>query len=99
MGDSNTNPMQPKKTSDAPWWQPAILVFVRLSAWIVAPVILGLFIGKWLDRQFNTEPWLFLATTGFAFLISMFGIVKNTITEFKKIEKEAKEKKENELNK
>lgn len=93
MGDSNTNPTQPKKTNEGPWWQPAILVFVKLSAWIAAPVIIGLFVGKWLDSKFGTEPWLFLAATGSAFLVSMFGIVKNTITEFKKIEKEANDKK------
>jgi F0F1-type ATP synthase assembly protein I len=71
---------------DKPWWQPALLLFGRLSAWIVAPVLIGAFLGKWLDKQFGTDPWIFMAATGFAFIISMFGLVKSTIEEYKKIE-------------
>lgn len=75
------------------WWQPGILVFARLSVWIVTPVLLGVLVGKWLDNKFNSEPWIFLFSTGTAFLVSMFGLAKNTIAEYKKIEREEKEKK------
>ncbi|MBU0637021.1 MAG: AtpZ/AtpI family protein [Patescibacteria group bacterium] len=68
------------------WWQPAILMFARLSAWIVGPVIVGLFIGKWLDKRYQSEPWLFLLSIGIVFIFSIFGLVKSTINEYKKIE-------------
>lgn len=77
-----------KKKEDKAWWQPGLTVFFRLSAWIAVPVLIGAFVGKRLDRKYDSEPWLFLASVGLAFFISMFGLIKNTITEYKKIEKE-----------
>ena len=77
-------------------WTLALRVMANLSGWIVAPVIMGVVIGKWLDKKFNTEPWLFLGAIGFCFLISMYGLIINALKEFKKIEKEYEEnKKEN----
>jgi F0F1-type ATP synthase assembly protein I len=82
-----------KNNSRAPWWQPGMLLFARLSGWIGGPIIVALFVGKWLDKKYNTEPWLFLASVGVAFLISSYGIVRDTMRERKRIEKEAKDKK------
>jgi F0F1-type ATP synthase assembly protein I len=76
------------------WFQPALQTFARLSGWIAFPVIIGAFLGKWLDKKYDTEPWLFLTTIGIAFLISMIGLVTNTVKEFKQIEKTSKIKKE-----
>jgi F0F1-type ATP synthase assembly protein I len=78
------------------WWQPALATFARLSSWIIAPVIIGLIIGRWLDQKYNTEPWLFLATTGFAFFVSMYGLIKETIKQYKKLESDSKNKKDKE---
>lgn len=78
------------------WWMPAIMIFLRFSAWIFVPVIIAIFLGKWLDKKFNMEPFLYLSTVGFAFLISMFGIIKGAMAEYKKIETEDKKKKEKE---
>ncbi len=69
------------------WWQPSLILFGKLSGWIAGPVILALFIGKWLDRKYGTEPWLFLLTVGAAFILSSFGIARDSIREMKKIEK------------
>ena len=74
------------------WWVPAIAVFTRLSGWLLAPLIIGVTLGKWLDKKYDTAPWLFLATIGIAFIVSMFGLIKNTLEEFKKIEKAANNK-------
>lgn len=82
-----------KEKKEAPWWQPGLILFMRLSGWIAGPVIIAVFIGKWLDRKYNSEPWLFLVSVGVAFFFSMFGIVHDSIQEMKKIEKEAKTKK------
>jgi len=82
-------------TNDNKWLQPALQVFAKLSGWIAFPVIIGAFLGKWLDKRYGTEPWLFLGVVGFSFIISMFGLVSNALKEFKKIEKQSKEEKEN----
>ena len=65
-----------KKDSDELWWQPSVVLFMRLSGWIGGPVIIALFVGKWLDEKYDTEPWLFLATVGLAFTASSIGIAK-----------------------
>lgn len=82
-----------QNNSKVPWWQPGLLLFAKLSGWIIGPVILGIIFGKWLDRKFQTEPWLFIITVGISFFISMFGIVRDSIREMKRIEKESENKK------
>lgn len=74
------------------WWQPAILIFAKLSVWIAAPVLIGAFAGKWLDKKYGTEPWLFLGSVGFAFFISMVGLVIEAKKEFRKIDQNFKSK-------
>ena len=78
----------------APWWQPGLVLFMKLSGWIAGPVILGVFLGKWLDKQYGTEPWLFLATVGFAFFLSMFGIVRDAMKAMRDIDREEKRNKQ-----
>lgn len=69
-------------------WALALKVMAKLAGWIAFPVIIGSFLGQWLDKKFGTEPWLFLTTIGFSFLISMYGLIINALQEFKKVEKE-----------
>ena len=59
-----------------PYWRDALLVFSRMSGWIVAPVVIALFLGKWLDSRFGTAPLLFVITTSVSFIISMIGVVR-----------------------
>jgi F0F1-type ATP synthase assembly protein I len=49
-----------------------------MSVWIAGPVILGLFLGKWLDSKYGTAPYLLLSTLAIAFLASAYGIVRET---------------------
>ena len=78
----------------APWWQPGIILFARLSGWIGGPVLVAIFLGKWLDQKYGTEPWLFLLSVGIAFGVSTFGIIKDSLAELKRIEKEENDKKQ-----
>jgi len=68
-------------------------VLANLTAWVAGPVIIGVFLGKWLDNHFHTEPLLFLISIGFCFLVSMYGLVINAMKEFRKIEIEAEKEK------
>ena len=80
------------KKDKTPFWQPAMVIFAEVSAWIAGPIVIALFLGRWLDNRYQTEPWLFLGTMGLAFAVSSFGIVKITLNYIKKIEKEVKNK-------
>jgi F0F1-type ATP synthase assembly protein I len=93
MGEDSKKKIDIK--GEQPWWRSALFMFARLSGWIAIPVIIGALFGKWLDRKYDTEPWLFLASVGVAFLVSMIGLVKNTMSEFKKIEGGNEKKKNN----
>ena len=84
------------KNTKAPWWQPGLVLFGRLSGWIAVPVIAGVFIGKYLDRRYKTEPWLFLLSVGAAFILSTFGMVRDARRAMKEIEKEEQDKKSKE---
>jgi len=83
-----------KEDGGQAWWQPALMLFFRLSVWIAVPVVIAVFIGKWLDKKYDSAPWLFLGCVGAAFFISMIGLIKNTMQEYKKIEKNLNNKKE-----
>lgn len=78
----------------APWWQPGLILFFKLSGWIAGPIIISLFLGKYLDRVFGTEPWIFLSLTAIAFTVSTFAIILYYTKELKRIEEEENLKKE-----
>ncbi|MFA6304994.1 MAG: AtpZ/AtpI family protein [Patescibacteria group bacterium] len=85
--------MPENKGNDVKWYSQALEIFAGVSGWIAGPIIAALFLGKWLDKKYDSEPWLFLLCIGLAFAISSFGIVKITLTYIKKIEKEASDNK------
>lgn len=76
------------KKEEALWWQPSLVLFSKLSGWIAGPVIIAVFLGKWLDKKYGTDPWLFLLTVGVAFFFSTLGIVRDSLKEMARIEKE-----------
>lgn len=77
-----------------PWWEPAVEIFSEVSGWIAGPVVVALILGKYLDGRFDTKPWIFLGLTGFAFLVSTYGIVKVVSRYMKKIVEEDKQEKD-----
>ncbi len=88
---------QDNKQNNA-WWQPAITIFSQVTGLIAGPIIIALFLGKYLDERYNTEPWYFIGLTGLAFIISCVSIVKITLNYTKKIERELKEEQTNKNN-
>ncbi|MFA6994925.1 MAG: AtpZ/AtpI family protein [Patescibacteria group bacterium] len=74
-------------------WGLALKVMANVSAWIAFPVIIGLYLGKWLDKKLGTDPWLFLLTIALCFAVSIYGLTVNALKEFKQIEKEYRDKK------
>lgn len=85
--------MQNDSSEQAPWWQPGLILFSKLSTWIAIPILLALFIGKYLDKRLGTDPWLFLSFTGVSFIISTIGLVYESSKAMKKIEEEEQRKK------
>ena len=76
--------MDEKNKPNIPWWQPGTQLFLRLSAWICGPIIVAVFVGKYLDKTFHTAPWLFLATVIVTFVFSIVQIVRIGLKEIEK---------------
>jgi F0F1-type ATP synthase assembly protein I len=79
----------------SPWWKPGLIIFTKVSASIAIPIILALFVGKYLDKKYNSSPWIFLGLTFIAFIISIFAIWKNVRDYIDDLEKKEKEKRNN----
>jgi len=86
MGEIEQDPLVDKKNQDDKvWWQSAVMMFARLSAWIVAPVLLATLAGKWLDNKLDSAPWGLIGIVGISFVISMAGLVMEASKEYRKI--------------
>ena len=78
---------EPKE--QAPWWQPGLILFYKLSGLVAGPILLAIFVGKSLDKFFGTDPWIFLGLTVVALVASTFAIIYTYMREIKKIEDSA----------
>ena len=76
-----------EKKPEKNYWVEPLQIFMRLSAWIVFPVLAGALLGKWLDQKYDSSPRWFLIVIGLSFIISMIGLVKDTLKEYKNIDK------------
>lgn len=84
---------QSKKNDLNYWWNNGLKLSFELSGWLVGPLVASLIIGRWLDEKYQTRPWLFLFSTGLAFLITCVGIFINAKKFIKEIEREENNKK------
>ena len=68
-----------------------------MSGWIAVPVIIALYVGKYFDDKYNTEPWIFIITIALAFIVSIIGISKIAVRYVRKITEESINKKSNKI--
>ncbi len=74
------------------WWRPVLFLFAQISIWIAIPLIVAVYVGKFLDKYFGTTPWIMLGVMFISFAVSMISITRLSMKYVKAIEKEAKEK-------
>lgn len=67
----------------------ALFLFAKISGWIAVPVILSLFVGRWLDQKFSSGNIFFLALTALSFIVSLVGIVRASKKSMREIEQRA----------
>ncbi|HOX10677.1 MAG TPA: AtpZ/AtpI family protein [Candidatus Moranbacteria bacterium] len=67
--------MEEQQKKNVPGWHRELALFFKMSCWICFPAVAGAFIGKFLDRKFHSEPWLFLFCIGFSFVLSIVEII------------------------
>ena len=61
-----------------------------MTGWILVPAIVGGFLGTRLDEKYDTAPWLFLLILGLSFIISVVGIARVAMKEFRRLDGEQK---------
>lgn len=86
------------ETKKEAWWKPAVEIASLISSWIIAPIVLALVGGKWLDTHFSTTPIIFLSLAGIGFIISSFGIVRTVLKYIRQIEKLGEKQNDNTTN-
>ena len=79
--------MQDKK----PWWNDALMMFGRVTVWVVVPIVAALLVGTSLDTKYGTKPVIFLSLTGLAFIVSITAITRLCLAYIKKIDSEQKD--------
>jgi len=87
-----------KLPQQSPWWGPGLTVFAEVTGWIAVPVVGALYLGRFLDEKYNTDPWFFLGLTALSFIITSYGIVKLATRFIREAELEVKKKKASENN-
>lgn len=76
-----------EKNIQKKWWVDGLGIAMKISSWIAVPIILSLILGKFLDKKYNTDPWIFVSLTAVAFIVTIYGIVKFSMDYIKDIEK------------
>ncbi|MCX6754803.1 MAG: AtpZ/AtpI family protein [Candidatus Nomurabacteria bacterium] len=76
-----------------PWWKDGVIIFTKVSAYIVFPIIISSYFGNYLDNKYNKNNLFFFGLTAIAFLITIYLIWKEARIYKKKLD--IKEKREN----
>lgn len=72
------------------WWRPAMELFAQISGWIVFPIFIALFLGKYLDARFDRAPMFLIICVSVAFAITLVGMIRQTLKAAKKMEEQIK---------
>ena len=63
------------KNVDNSWWKPAMFFYSKVTSWIILPLIVAFFTGKYFKKSTGSEV-LFFILIFFAFCITCFGIYR-----------------------
>ncbi len=66
-----------KETDTKPWWHDPMMSFFKISAWIIGPILVGVIFGDFVDKKFNTSPWIEIILTGILFIYSIYHMIKD----------------------
>lgn len=76
------------------WWKPYMGMMIDISGWLVVPIVSALILGKWLDARYQVKPAFTIFFIALAFLLSIFGIMRESKHIMKKMENENKKDRE-----
>lgn len=87
---SSAEPVDSAQPETLTLWSEGLRVFSQVTGWIVAPLILALYGGRYLDEKYEMTNVYFLVLTGVAFIISSVGIARMGVRYIRMMEDESK---------
>lgn len=91
------NKNKPEVSIDKNFWlNIGLKVFAESTAYIAAPVIGALYLGRYLDNRQNTGSLYFFSLTALAFIVSCIGLARVGIKYMAMLDKGKEQKKDNE---
>lgn len=82
--------MEKKNEIIPPWWRDGLVNFAKVSASIAIPIIIALYLGRYLDTKWGSAPWIFLGLTAIAFVVSLVSIYISMVKYIKDLEETEK---------
>ncbi len=70
--------MSEQKRYKRAWWVEPLTIFLKLSSWIVFPLIIALLAGRVVDQYFSIEPFGTLCCVTLSFFLSLIVLFRET---------------------
>lgn len=59
--------------------RPSPFAYMGLGIELVAPILLGVFVGRWLDGRWNTEPWLLIVGAVLGLVLGFYSFLRSVL--------------------
>ena len=63
----------------APGRRPSPWSYMGLGVELVAPILLGVFVGRWLDGRWGTEPWLLVGGSVLGLFVGFYSFLRSVL--------------------
>ncbi len=63
-------------SKDKKWQTLALAIGAQATGWIVGPALAGLWLGRWLDQRFSSQPLWLLVCMSLAFVGTVIGLLR-----------------------
>lgn len=70
--------MSEQKKHKRAWWVEPLMIFLKLSSWIIFPLIVAFLLGKGIDQHFSIEPFGTLGCITLSFFFSLAILFRET---------------------
>ena len=59
--------------------RPSPLAYMGLGIELVAPILLGVFVGRWLDGRWGTKPWLLVVGSVLGLVLGFYSFLRSVL--------------------
>ena len=59
--------------------RPSPFAYMGLGIELVAPILLGVFVGRWLDGRWGTKPWLLVVGSVLGLVLGFYSFLRSVL--------------------